>query len=324
MLIWFKHLDRVIRGEATKASALGSGEIEQPVSGLVVIGLGLGAIYGLCMGSYALFQKASMPLLQLIATTIKVPVLFFLTLAITFPSLYVFNALVGSRLSLLSVVRLLVISLVVMLTVLASLGPIVAFFSASTTSYPFMLLLNVVFYSVAGFLGLRCVLVTLDRLSNAIGQAHSTAMETIAGPDRSSNVLAESLAPMTGAVTGESPAGTTGAVAPPDSRQAAEGPTAFAPPSMDIPALPQNRLAAIYGSQPLAPQGSRSPAVRSTKSDVVTVFRIWIMVFGLVGAQMAWVLRPFLGSPHAVFTWFRPRSSNFFEAVIYALQHLFK
>lgn len=325
MLIWFKHLDRVIRGEATKASALGSGEIEQPVSGLVVIGLGLGAIYGLCMGSYALFQKASMPLLQLIATTIKVPVLFFLTLAITFPSLYVFNALVGSRLSLLSVVRLLVISLVVMLTVLASLGPIVAFFSASTTSYPFMLLLNVVFYSVAGFLGLRCVLVTLDRLSNAIGQAHSTAIETISGPDRSPNVIAESPTPMGGAVIGESaPAGATGAVAPPDFRQAAEGPTAFAPPSMDIPALPQNRLAAIYGSQPLASQGSRSPAVISTKSDVVTVFRIWIVVFGLVGAQMAWVLRPFLGSPHAVFTWFRPRSSNFFEAVIYALQHLFK
>src|SRR5213078_3989122 len=94
---------------------------------------------------------------------------------------YVFNALVGSRLSILSVVRLLVISLVVMLTVLASLGPIVAFFSASTTSYPFMLLLNVAFYAVAGFLGLRCVLVTLDRLSAAIGQAHATAEAAFTG-----------------------------------------------------------------------------------------------------------------------------------------------
>src|SRR5690242_11022068 len=186
MLIWLKHLDRVIRGEATKASALHGGEIEQPVSGLVVIGIGLGAIYGLCMGSYAVFQRASEPALQLIATTIKVPVLFFLTLAITFPSLYVFNALVGSRLSLLSVVRLLVISLVVMLTVLASLGPIVAFFSISTTSYPFMLLLNVLFYSIAGFLGLRCVLVTLDRLSAAIAWAHATATASVAGSEAAS------------------------------------------------------------------------------------------------------------------------------------------
>jgi len=91
--------------------------------------------------------------LQVLSTMLKVPVLFFLTLAVTFPSLYVFNALVGSRLSILSVLRLLVILLTVMLTVLASLGPIVAFFSASTTSYPFMLLLNVAIFALSGFLG---------------------------------------------------------------------------------------------------------------------------------------------------------------------------
>ena len=186
-----------------------------------------------------------------------------------------------------------------------------------------MLLLTVVFYSVAGFLGLRCVLVTLDRLSGAIGQAHSTAMETVSGPKPSSNVIAESTDPAAEATAGGiAPAGPPGSVASPETRQAAEGPAGFAPPFLDIPAVPQNRLAAIYGSQPQ--QVSVTPAVRSSKNDVITVFRIWIMVFGLVGAQMAWVLRPFLGSPHAVFTWFRPRSSNFFEAVIYALQHLFK
>ena len=65
-------------------------------------------------------------------------------------------------------------------------------------------------------------------------------------------------------------------------------------------------------------------AAKALNRDVVTVFRIWILVFGLVGAQMAWVLRPFLGSPHNVFTWFRPRTSNFFEAVVHAIQHLFK
>src|SRR5262249_50936404 len=155
---------RVIRGETTRPSALRQGDIEQPVGGLVVVGALLGALYGLCMGCYALFQGRGAACLQVLATMIKVPVLFFLTLAVTFPSLYVFNALVGSRLSALSVLRLLVISLAVMLTVLASLGPIVAFFSASTTSYPFMLLLNVVIFAVSGFLGLRYLLVTLHRL----------------------------------------------------------------------------------------------------------------------------------------------------------------
>ena len=37
---------------------------------------------------------------------VKVPLLFYLTLLVTLPSLYVFNALVGSRLTLATVVRL--------------------------------------------------------------------------------------------------------------------------------------------------------------------------------------------------------------------------
>ena len=70
------------------------------------------------------------------------------------PSLYVFNALVGSRLTLAAVIRLLVATLGVIVAVLASLGPIVAFFSVSTTSYPFMVLFNVVVFAVSGVLGL--------------------------------------------------------------------------------------------------------------------------------------------------------------------------
>jgi hypothetical protein len=53
--------------------------------------------------------------------------------------------------------------------------------------------------------------------------------------------------------------------------------------------------------------------------NVVAVFRIWVIVFGLVGAQMGWVLRPFIGSPETAFSWFRLRESNFFEAVLRAM-----
>ena len=93
--------------------------------------------------------------------------MFVLTLAITLPSLYVSNALIGSRLVLDSVLRLLVAALAVMVTVLASLGPIVAFFSISTTSYPFMILVNVVVFGVSGSLGLVFLLQSLHRLSVA-------------------------------------------------------------------------------------------------------------------------------------------------------------
>jgi hypothetical protein len=58
--------------------------------------------------------------------------------------------------------------------------------------------------------------------------------------------------------------------------------------------------------------------------DVKVVFRVWILVFGLVGAQMSWVLRPFLGHPGTEFALLRARESNFFEAVLSALSHLFR
>ncbi|MCA9260662.1 MAG: hypothetical protein KDA61_15725, partial [Planctomycetales bacterium] len=50
-----------------------------------------------------------------------------------------------------------------------------------------------------------------------------------------------------------------------------------------------------------------------------TVFRIWIFLFALVGAQLGWVLRPFIGSPDSPFEWFRTRQSNFFADVLQAL-----
>src|SRR6266567_8079819 len=97
---------------------------------------------------------------QLAASVVKVPMLFLLTLLITFPSLYVFNALIGSRLSLGAMLRLLIAAMSVMLALLSSFGPIVAFFAASTTSYPFMKLLNVIVFAIAGFLGLAFLLQT--------------------------------------------------------------------------------------------------------------------------------------------------------------------
>jgi hypothetical protein len=53
------------------------------------------------------------------------------------------------------------------------------------------------------------------------------------------------------------------------------------------------------------------------------VFVTWILVFGLVGAQMSWLLRPFIGDPDTEFAWLRPRGSNFFEAVGHLLWSLF-
>ena len=164
MLKWFRQLDKILRGDATRLSSLTDAEIKIPVGGLLVAVLLLGALYGFCAGSFAMIQTAGQAYKQFIASAIKLPMLFFLTLVVTFPSLYVFNALIGTRLSVVSVVRLLIAALGVMLAVLASLGPIVVFFGLSTKNYSFMVLLNVATSTAAGVLGLKFLLHTLDRL----------------------------------------------------------------------------------------------------------------------------------------------------------------
>jgi hypothetical protein len=45
-------------------------------------------------------------------------------------------------------------------------------------------------------------------------------------------------------------------------------------------------------------------------------------VYGVVGAQMGWVLRPFIGTPSQPFELFRDRASSFFENVLFSLRDL--
>lgn len=252
---WIKDLDLLVRGEATRLSALRKGIIDIPSDGLQVGIIILGMIYGLCLGCFTLLKAETASVLQLLSGMVKVPALFLLTLLVTFPSLYIFNALVGSRLSIVALWRLLVAALAVTVTILASLGPIVAFFSVSTTSYSFMLLLNVFVFGLSGLLGLKFLMQSLHRLS-------------LSGPtpDQSSIMKSE-------------PNADTGALDSPES-------------------CPQS-------------------------TEVKLVFRCWVVVFALVGSQMSWVLRPFLGSPREPFAFFRSRESNFFEAVWSHLIHLF-
>lgn len=55
-----------------------------------------------------------------------------------------------------------------------------------------------------------------------------------------------------------------------------------------------------------ADSGRRTPSL---------LFVGWLILYMFVGAQMAWVLRPFVGSPGERFEVFRPRSGNFYESV---------
>jgi hypothetical protein len=53
------------------------------------------------------------------------------------------------------------------------------------------------------------------------------------------------------------------------------------------------------------------------------IFKIWIVIFAFVASQLAWNLRPFVGSRDLPFELFRVRESNFYVAVIQSVVELF-
>jgi len=286
----WRDLDRILRGEATRVSTLRDEKLDIPIFGLTVVIFILAMIYGACMGTFSIFSTEEPHCNQLLANTLKVPALFLLTLLITFPSLYVFNTLAGSRLRVPAVLRLLVASLGVNLAVLASLGPIVAFFSVNTTSHPFMILLNVLVFASAGVLGITFLFRTLHRLSVALRERVDVCSEA---------------SPSLQEATGQEVTGLP---------EVSDTETSVAGGEVEEEAI----WAELAEGTSVSDRWEGHVLGRHIK----VVFACWAVIFGLVGAQMSWVLRPLIGSPDEPFVWFCPRESNFFEAVWQAVQDL--
>lgn len=252
----FRELDRILRGGPRPDGTAAS------LGPLIVADIALAAVYGVCMGFFGVFGRAEPDFRFVLADALKVPLLFVMTLVVTFPSLYVFNALVGSRLGPTDLARLMAAALGVLVAVLAAFGPIVAFFSVTTTSYPFIVLLNVAVFTLAAGFAISFLMRTVEHLTTPVPRVEEPAP----------------------------------APAPEEE---------WAPPAGERPA-------------PLP----RAVPVPKPDSRVRAVFIGWLVVFALVGVQMSWVLRPFIGTPDREFAWFRPRGGSFFEGVARALRTL--
>ena len=239
----FRDVDSLLRGRFSRPGLPAAGRADLPVPRLLAVALLLGAGYGACMGLFGAMRGGTDGWMQLVACVTKVPLLFLLTLVVTFPSLYVSSALHDAPIEPAATLRLLLIAIAVDLALLASLGPVVAFFTVSTTSYPFMVLLNVVVFALAGLAGLAVI---------------RRALESLFAEERGAD----------------------------------------------------------------EPDGARRrPAARASSRFV---FKAWLVIVAVVGAQLGWVLRPFVGAPGLPFAWFRSRESNFFEACANAVGQLLR
>lgn len=114
---------------------------------LVVAGL----IYGAAMGTFRGLAGQSDWLKQIVYSAVKVPVLLTVAFAISLPSFYVINTLVGLRRDFGEAVRALIATQAGLAIILASLAPLTLFWYASSPNYNQAILFNGVMFAVASF-----------------------------------------------------------------------------------------------------------------------------------------------------------------------------
>jgi hypothetical protein len=169
------------------------------------------ALYGAVLGS-------THSALQALSSAVKLPLLFLATAVITAPTLYFFNILYGSNQALRQNIALVLTTITVTSIILLAFAPISLFFLLTTSGYQFFKLLNVVFFAIAGAIGVGFL---------------SEGMRISGGRGR--------------------------------------------------------------------------------------VVLLWVVMYALVGSQMAWTLRPFIGAPSMRFEAFRQLGGNFYSDVLASL-----
>jgi len=116
--------------------------------------------YGLVMGSYNSFQQA-------LLTGVKIFLLMFATILICFPSFYIVQLILGSKMAIKQLLMLLLSGFVVVSTVMLAFAPIVLLFQLSSDNYQFLQLLHVFIFIFSGFYGMKIVLEALKRVFEA-------------------------------------------------------------------------------------------------------------------------------------------------------------
>ncbi|MEM1134860.1 MAG: hypothetical protein AAGI07_03400, partial [Bacteroidota bacterium] len=113
--------------------------------------------YGVIMGSYNSFEQA-------VSTGLKLWLLFMLTLLICFPSFYIVQLILGSKIKIGQLVIILLAGFVMVSVTLLAFAPIVLFFQLSGDNYHFLQLLHVFVFGFSGVFGMKVVLDALTAL----------------------------------------------------------------------------------------------------------------------------------------------------------------
>jgi hypothetical protein len=254
------------------------------------------ACYGAVLGS---FHSALMAL----TSAVKLPLLFLVTLAICLPTLYLFNLVFGARLSVRQSLALVMVALTVTAMMAVAFAPISLFFLITAPDYSFFKLLNVAILALSALVGLRFLTGGMRVLND-----HGLLAPAKAGTEGTPGApipVSPAPAPPAASVPAPAPvaaAGGNGGTA-----------TLVAPAAVQVP--PGYTLQPVRQMQP---RPVRQPAPPS-----MTLLYVWILLFGFVGTQLAWTLRPFFGSPGMKFSLYRDIDGNFYAEIFRTIGHFF-
>ncbi|MBL4735692.1 MAG: hypothetical protein JKY18_10240 [Flavobacteriales bacterium] len=123
----------------------------------VLIICGFAFLYGLVMGSYHGVQQS-------LTAGIKVVLLFLSTIIICFPSFYIIQMTLGSRLNFRQMITIILAGFVLTTIITLSFAPVVLFFHLTGNNYYFLQLLHVTIFLFAGFFGMNLI---VDALKHA-------------------------------------------------------------------------------------------------------------------------------------------------------------
>lgn len=143
--------------------------LNSKITSLLISSSLLFAIYGAVIGAFA-------GPLQALSSAAKLPALYLITLIICLPTLYFFNIIFGSKLSLEQHFVILLGAAAIISILLFSFVPVTLFFLATIDNYEFFKLLNVIIFGITGFLGINFLYHGLQALSHqdSVGQATRT------------------------------------------------------------------------------------------------------------------------------------------------------
>jgi|SRR6476469_4088531 len=143
--------------------------LNSKITSLLISSSILFAIYGAVIGAFA-------GPLQALSSAVKLPALYLITLIICLPTLYFFNIIFVSKLTLGQHFVVLLGAAAIISILLFSFAPVTLFFLATIDNYQFFKLLNVVIFGITGFLGINFLYHGLQSLSHqdVAGQATRT------------------------------------------------------------------------------------------------------------------------------------------------------